>query len=135
VAASFDPDKQEIVNQVGNGTGPVSNCKALEKSAGVRLGAGLPALFPWLKLNADADAGRVTTSGRQGSNIILQPVESAARQLVELSLHYLVNQPGRICVMGQQSASQFRCHRRESADDRVRRCRSRHPVPAPGGRA
>jgi hypothetical protein len=76
----------------------------LEKSAGVRLGAGLPALFPWLKLNADVDAGRVTTSGRQeGSNIILQPVESAARQLVELSLHYLVNQPGRICVVGQES--------------------------------
>ena len=60
------------------------------------------ALFPWLKLNADVDAGRVTTSGRQeGNNIILQPVESAARQLVELSLHYLVNQPGRICVVGQ----------------------------------
>ena len=76
----------------------------LEKSAGVRLGAGLPALFPWLKLNADVDAGRVITSGRQeGSNIILQPVESAARQLVELSLHYLVNQPGRICVVGQES--------------------------------
>lgn len=76
----------------------------LEKSAGVRLGAGLPALFPWLKLNADVDAGRVTRSGRQeGSNIILQPVESAARQLVELCLHYLVNQPGRICVVGQES--------------------------------
>jgi hypothetical protein len=76
----------------------------LEKSAGVRLGAGLPALFPWLKLNADVDVGRVITSGRQeGSNIIVQPVESAARQLVELSLHYLVNQPGRICVVGQKS--------------------------------
>ncbi len=48
--------------------------------------------------------GRVTTSGRQeGSNIILQPVESASRQLVELSLHYLVNQPGRICVVGPES--------------------------------
>jgi len=55
----------------------------LEKSAGARLGVGLPALFPWLKLNADVDARRVSTSGRQeGSNIILQPVESAARQLV-----------------------------------------------------
>ena len=76
----------------------------LEKSAGIRLGAGLPALFPWLKLNADVDARRVATSGRQqGSNIILQPVESAARQLVELSLHYLVNQPGRICLVGQES--------------------------------
>jgi hypothetical protein len=76
----------------------------LEKSAGVRLGAGLPALFPWLKLNADVDAASVTTRGRQeGSNVILQPVESAARQLVELSLHYLVNQPARICVVGQES--------------------------------
>jgi hypothetical protein len=76
----------------------------LEKSAGARLGVGLPALFPWLKLNADVDARRVTTSGRQeGSNVILQPVESAARQLVELSLHYLVNQPSRICVVGHES--------------------------------
>jgi hypothetical protein len=33
----------------------------LEKSAGVRLGAGLPALFPWLKLNADVDACPCTT--------------------------------------------------------------------------
>lgn len=81
-----------------------SSTGQLEKSAGARLGAGLPALFPWLKLNADVDAGRVTTSGRQeGSNIILQPVESAARQLVELSLHYLVNQPSRICVVGRES--------------------------------
>ncbi len=75
----------------------------LEKSASARLGVGLPALFPWLKLDADVDAGRVTTSGRQeGSNIILQPVESAARQLVELSLHYLVNQPTRICLVDQK---------------------------------
>ncbi len=76
----------------------------LQKSVGVRLGAGLSALFPWLKLDADVDATRVTTSGRQeGSNIILQPVESAARQLVELSLHYLVNQPDRICIVNQES--------------------------------
>ena len=68
------------------------------------MSAGLPALFPWLKLSADADARRVATSSQQnGNNIIVQPVESAARQLVELSLHYLVNQPGRICVVGQES--------------------------------
>jgi len=78
--------------------------RQLEKSAGLRLRAGLPALFPWLKLDADVDAGRVATSGRQeGSNVVLQPVESAARQLVELSLQYLVNQPARICVVGQES--------------------------------
>ncbi len=73
----------------------------LEKSFGGRLSAGLPALFPWLKLDAEVDAGRVSTRSRQeGSNIILQPVESAARELVELSIHYLVNQPDRICVVG-----------------------------------
>lgn len=44
----------------------------------------------------------MATSGRQGGDsIVLQPVESAARQLVELSLHYLVNQRDRICVVGQ----------------------------------
>lgn len=76
----------------------------LEKSVGARLTAGLPALFPWLKLNAEVDAAMVTTRGRQeGSSIVLQPVESAARQLVELSLHYLVNQPGRIRVVDQAS--------------------------------
>jgi len=31
----------------------------------------------------------------------LQPIDSVARQLVQLSLHYLVNQPERICVVGQ----------------------------------
>jgi hypothetical protein len=76
----------------------------LEKSTGFRLGAGLGTLFPWLKLDADVDTGKVATSGRQeGSNLILQPVESSARHLVELSLHYLVNQPGRICTVGQEA--------------------------------
>jgi hypothetical protein len=76
----------------------------LEKPVSDRLNAGLPALFPWLKLNTDVDTGRVSTSSRQeGSNIILQAVESAARELVELALHYLVNQPGRICTVGQES--------------------------------
>lgn len=76
----------------------------LEKSAGLRLDTGLSALFPWLKLNAGVDVGRVATRGRQaGSNVVLQPVESAARQLVELSLHYLVNQPSRICEVSQAS--------------------------------
>jgi hypothetical protein len=78
--------------------------RQLEKSAGFRLGAGLPTLFPWLKLDAAVDTGGVATRGRQeGNNIVLQPVESAARQLVELSLHYLVNQPGRICAVGRDS--------------------------------
>lgn len=41
---------------------------------------------------------------QDGHSIVLQPVESAARQLAQLSLHYLVNQPGRICAAGQETA-------------------------------
>jgi hypothetical protein len=69
----------------------------LEKSAGITLNAGLTTLFPWLKMGADLDVGRTRAKGRQESqNIILQPIESAARRLVQLSLHYLINQPERI---------------------------------------
>ena len=58
-------------------------------------------LFPWLKIGADVETGRTTTRGSQDSqSITLQPIDSAARQLVQLSLHYLVNQPDRICVVG-----------------------------------
>jgi hypothetical protein len=75
-----------------------------EKSAGARLGAGLSALFPWLKAEAGVDTQRVRTRSRQeGGSIVLQPIESPARQLVELTLHYLVNQQDRICVAGQQA--------------------------------
>ena len=81
-----------------------SQTEQLEKSAGGRLNAGLSALFPWLKIDADMEARRAATRGRQdGQSIILQPIESAARQLVQLSLHYLVNQPERICVVGQDA--------------------------------
>ena len=76
--------------------------KQLEKSAAGRLGAGLSALFPWLRIDADGEARRTATKGRQdGQSITLQPIDSAARQLVQLALHYLVNQPGRICVVGR----------------------------------
>ena len=72
----------------------------LERSSGASLNAGLSALFPWLKADADAEAHRTRSRGRQeGQNIVLQPIESAARQLVKLSLHYLVNQQDRICVV------------------------------------
>ena len=58
------------------------------------LNAGLSALFPWLKVDAGVEAGKAATRARQdGQSITLQPVDSAARQLVQLSLHYLVNQP------------------------------------------
>jgi hypothetical protein len=50
------------------------------------------------------EARRTAAKGRQGGqSITLQPISSAARQLVQLSLHYLVNQPERICVVGQDT--------------------------------
>jgi hypothetical protein len=76
----------------------------LEKSAAGHLSAGLSALFPWLKADVGVDAGKAVTLARQdGQTVTLQPVDSAARQLVQLSLHYLVNQPARICVADQQT--------------------------------
>jgi hypothetical protein len=45
---------------------------------------------------------RAATRGtHDGQSITFQPTDSAARQLVQLSLHYLVNQPRRICVLNQ----------------------------------
>ena len=76
----------------------------LEKSAAGRLNAGLSSLFPWLKIGADVETGRTATRGTQDSqSITLQPIDSAARQLVQLSLHYVVNQPTRICVVSQDT--------------------------------
>jgi hypothetical protein len=76
--------------------------KQMERSAGSSLNAGLSALFPWLKIDAGVEAKRTRTSGRQeGQSIVLQPIESAARRLVQLSLHYLVNQQDRICVVAE----------------------------------
>jgi len=64
----------------------------------------LSALFPWLKAEAGMEARKAATQIRQdGQSITLQPVDSAARQLVQLSLHYLVNQPERICVVNQDT--------------------------------
>jgi hypothetical protein len=76
-----------------------------EKSAAGHLNAGLSALFPWLKVDAGMEARKAATRTRQdGQSITVQPVDSAARQLVQLSLHYLVNQPGRICVVDQNTS-------------------------------
>jgi len=81
-----------------------SQSEQLEKSAAGRLSAGLSTLFPWLKINADVEARRTATRGTQdGQSITLQPIDSAARQLVKLALHYLVNQPERICVVGRDT--------------------------------
>jgi hypothetical protein len=76
----------------------------LEKSSAGHLNAGLSALFPWLKADAGVEARKAVTLARQdGQSVTLQPVDSAARQLVQLSLHYLVNQPERICVVNQDT--------------------------------
>jgi hypothetical protein len=81
-----------------------SQTEQLERSAAGRLNAGLPALFPWLKIGADVEARWAAARGRQdGQSITVQPIDSAARQLVQLSLHYLVNQPERICVVSQDN--------------------------------
>jgi hypothetical protein len=73
----------------------------LEKSTAGHLNAGLSALFPWLRIDAGVEARKAVTPARQdGQSVTLQPVDSAARQL---ALHYLVNQPERICVVNQNT--------------------------------
>jgi hypothetical protein len=75
-----------------------------EKTAGGRASAGLAALFPWLKAEAEVEASRTMVRGQQeGQSVVLRPIDSAARQLVQLSLHYLVNQRARICVVDQHT--------------------------------
>jgi hypothetical protein len=69
----------------------------LQKSFGAKLGAGLPLLFPWLKLDGEVDTARARTAGQVDTqSIVVQPIENAARQLVKLSLHYKMNHPERI---------------------------------------
>jgi hypothetical protein len=76
----------------------------LERSAGSSVNAGLSPLFPWLKIDAGAQAGRTKSRGRQaGQTIVLEPVESPSMQLVQLTLHYLSNQPDRIHVVTQRT--------------------------------
>jgi hypothetical protein len=73
--------------------------KQVEKSSGINLGVSLPAWFPWLRLDAAAQAGRdATTSEQQQQSITLEAVDNAERQLVELALHYLVNLPARVAA-------------------------------------
>lgn len=55
------------------------------KSAGGHLTTELSALFPWLKIDTGMQAQRTAARGRQASqNIILRPIDNAARQLVQL---------------------------------------------------
>lgn len=79
-----------------------SQTEQLERSAGGSVNAGLSPLFPWLKIEAGAQASRTRSRGRQaGQSIILEPVESPSMRLVQLTLHYLSNQPGRLRVVAQ----------------------------------
>ncbi|MGH3294907.1 MAG: hypothetical protein ACRDP7_24225 [Trebonia sp.] len=74
----------------------------LERSAEGSVNAGSSPLFPWLKIDAAAQAGRTKSRGRQaGQSIVLEPVKSPSMRLVQLTLHYLSNQPGRIRVVTQ----------------------------------
>lgn len=69
----------------------------LQKSLGVEVGVHLPAWFPWLKFDVGGGASRQkTTSDTESQKITLEPIENASRQLVEIALHYLVNQSGRV---------------------------------------
>jgi hypothetical protein len=76
-----------------------SRTEQAQKTGGGSAIAGLSSLFPWLKAEAQIEGSRTAMHEQQdGQSIVLRPVESAARQLVQLSLHYLVNQPSRICL-------------------------------------
>jgi hypothetical protein len=69
----------------------------LEKSLAAKLSVSLPKWFPWLGVGAEGQGGvKQTTGRREGENVTLQPIVTPGRQLVELALHYLVNQPDRI---------------------------------------
>jgi hypothetical protein len=82
-----------------------SQAEQLERSAGGSVNAGLSPVFPWLKIGAGAQAGRTRSSGRQaGQSIVLEPVESPSMRLVQLTLHYLSNQPDRLRVVAQGTA-------------------------------
>lgn len=72
----------------------------LERSAGGSVNAGSSALFSWLKFGVGAEAHRTKSRGRQeGQSIVLEPVESSPMRLVQLTLHYMGNQPDRIRVV------------------------------------
>jgi hypothetical protein len=74
--------------------------KQLERSAGGSVTAGVSTLFPWLKISGAADAHRTTSHGsKEDQSITLEPVESPSMRLVQLTLHYLTNQPRRIRVV------------------------------------
>lgn len=69
----------------------------LKKSLSGQVGVNLPAWFPWLKLDVGGGGSREkTTSENESQKITLEPIENPSRQLVEIALHYLENQPTRV---------------------------------------
>lgn len=55
---------------------------------------GYPPLFPWLKIDAEVQAGL---------GIFLESVESPSMRLVQLTLNYLSNQPDRIRIVPRET--------------------------------
>jgi hypothetical protein len=113
-----------------------SRTEQAQKTGGGSATAGLSSLFPWLKAEAQIEGSRTTMREQQdGQSIVLQPVESAARQLVQLSQHYL--QPAGAYLPGRprHPAPGRRGHRRQPADGRIRRRPAGRPVPAASRRA
>jgi hypothetical protein len=75
-----------------------------EKSASGHLNASLSALFPWWKFDAGGEIRRAGIISKQDEqSVTLEPIQTAARQLVQLAVHYLVNQPHRICLVDQNA--------------------------------
>lgn len=71
----------------------------MEKSFGVNGKAQVTTWFPWLKVEGGGETKRAKTVGAaESSGVVLQPVETAPRQLVELALHYLLNNPDRLWI-------------------------------------
>jgi hypothetical protein len=69
----------------------------LERSAGGSVNTGSSTLFSWLKFDVGANAGRTRSRiRREGQSVVLEPVESPSMRLVQLTLHYMGNQPDRI---------------------------------------
>jgi len=76
-----------------------------------KLAALLSPLFafvtPTLKAGGEAE-GATETKGGQKTVIELEPISTPQRQLKQLALHYLVNQPSRIRLVEDASESEWR---------------------------
>jgi len=79
--------------------------KQAQQSFGTRLGASLRPLLPWVSVDASAEAQLATArASQEGQTVVLEAVHGAGRQLAELSLHYMLNQRRRWCLVRQGSS-------------------------------